>query len=70
MKYVQAKGLDLSAFALGTVQLGMQYGLGEDSAKPSEEKAFSMLDAAMELGINSGRLQARACPGWWIRSAR
>ena len=53
MKYVNAKGLDLSAFALGTVQLGMQYGLGEDSAKPSEEKAFSMLDAAMELGVNT-----------------
>lgn len=53
MKYVNAKGLNLSAFALGTVQLGMQYGLGEDSAKPSEEKSFSMLDAAMALGINT-----------------
>ena len=53
MKYVNAKGLGLSAFALGTVQLGMQYGLGEDSAKPSEEKSFAMLDAAMALGINT-----------------
>lgn len=53
MKYVNTKGLNLSAFALGTVQLGMQYGLGEDSAKPSEEKSFAMLDAAMELGINT-----------------
>lgn len=53
MKYVKAKALDLSAFALGTVQLGMQYGLAEDSVKPTEEKAFSMLDKAMELGINT-----------------
>ena len=53
MKYVQAKGLNLSAFALGTVQLGMQYGLGEDSGKPSEEKSFAMLDKAMDLGINT-----------------
>ena len=46
MKYVNAKGLDLSAFALGTVQLGMQYGLGEDSAKPSEEKSLTIAIAS------------------------
>ena len=40
MKYVQAKGLNLSAFALGTVQLGIEYGLGEHSAKPTEEAAL------------------------------
>ena len=36
MKYVQAKGLNLSAFALGTVQLGLTYGLGEHAEKPTE----------------------------------
>lgn len=53
MKYVNSHGVNLSAFSLGTVQLGMTYGLGEDRAKPSEEKAFSILDKAMELGVNN-----------------
>ena len=53
MKYVQAKGLNLSAFALGTVQLGIEYGLGEHSAKPTEEAAFAILDKAVDLGINT-----------------
>lgn len=53
MKYVTAKGQKMSVFSLGTVQLGLNYGLGEDSAKPSEEKAFQILDRAMELGIDN-----------------
>lgn len=53
MKYVEAKGLNLSAFALGTVQLGTAYGLGEYSAKPTEEAAFEILDRAVELGVNT-----------------
>ena len=53
MKYVQAKGLDLSVFSLGTVQLGMTYGLGKDKEKPSEEVAFAILDTAMDNGINN-----------------
>lgn len=53
MKYVQAKGLDLSAFALGTVQLGLTYGLGEHSEKPTEEAAFAILDRAVDLGVNT-----------------
>ena len=53
MKYVQAKGLNLSAFALGTVQLGLTYGLGEHSEKPTEEAAFAILDRAVDLGVNT-----------------
>lgn len=53
MRYVQAKGLNLSAFALGTVQLGMTYGIGEHREKPTEEAAFAILDKAMELGVNT-----------------
>ena len=51
MKYIHTKGLDLSRFMLGTVQLGMEYGLGSDRAKPSSEKAFAMLDQAAALGV-------------------
>ncbi len=52
MKYVQTHGLNLSVFQLGTVQLGMEYGLGEKN-KPSEERSFAILDRAMELGVNT-----------------
>lgn len=53
MKYVKAKGLNLSSFALGTVQLGLTYGLGEHSEKPTEEAAFEILDRAVDLGVNT-----------------
>ena len=54
MKYTTHKDLTLSRFSLGTVQLGKPYGLGEASLeKTSEEKAFSILDTAMENGINN-----------------
>lgn len=53
MKYFELNGKKLSSFQLGTVQLGMKYGLGVDCDKPSEETAFKMLDRAMELGVNN-----------------
>lgn len=53
MKYIETHGLKLSSFMLGAVQLGMEYGLSEDKAKPSQEKAFQILDRAMELGVNT-----------------
>ncbi len=53
MKYVSKKGLDMSVFSLGTVQLGMDYGFGEFSTKPKKEFAFSLLDRAIERGVNN-----------------
>ena len=53
MKYINRNGINLSRFQLGTVQLGMTYGLGEDREKPSEEKALALLDRAAALGINT-----------------
>lgn len=52
MKYVESKGLNISAFSLGTVQLGMNYGLGEYTQKPEKSYAFELLDKALELGVN------------------
>ena len=52
MKYVKQKDLDISVFSLGTVQLGMDYGLGDHTAKPSKEYAFSILDEAINKGVN------------------
>ena len=53
MKYVKFRDLDLSLFQLGTVQLGMDYGLGDYTAKPKKEYAFAILDKAMENGVNT-----------------
>ena len=52
MKYIESHGIRLSKLQLGTVQLGMTYGLGEDKAKPSEEKAIGILERAMELAAD------------------
>lgn len=52
MKYVKGLGTNISVFSLGTVQLGMDYGITENPAKPSEEYAFSILDKALEKGVN------------------
>lgn len=75
MKYIEAKGQKLSAFSLGTVQLGMTYGLGADKEKPSEETAFSILDTAMENGIDNldtanNYGDSEAVIGRWLQKRR
>ena len=46
-------GEEVSKFTLGTVQLGLDYGMANAVGKPSEEQAFGILDAAFEAGVNS-----------------
>jgi len=53
MQYISKGDITLSRFSLGTVQLGMAYGLSGHNAAPSEEKAFEILDQAMEIGVNN-----------------
>ncbi len=53
MKYITARGQNLARFQLGTVQLGMTYGLSSNNEKPSEEAAFELLDKSMELGVDN-----------------
>lgn len=43
----------LSAMTIGTVQLGMNYGIANQGGKPDEEKSFAMLRTAFENGITS-----------------
>jgi len=38
--------------ALGTVQFGLDYGINNSAGKPSQEKAFAILDRAYQLGID------------------
>lgn len=52
MKTENLKGLDISALSLGTVQLGLDYGINNAAGKPSEEKAFELLQTACEGGIS------------------
>lgn len=53
MKHVNVKGMDMSVFTLGTVQLGMDYSLGEHTQKPPKEVAFALLDRAVACGVNT-----------------
>jgi 1-deoxyxylulose-5-phosphate synthase len=47
-------GLQVSALALGTVELGLDYGIEECGAfgRPSEAAAISLVHAALDAGIN------------------
>ncbi|MBE6563302.1 MAG: aldo/keto reductase [Ruminococcaceae bacterium] len=53
MKYINVAGHRLSAMSLGTVQLGMNYGIANTGGQPDEAQSFDMLDAAFECGITS-----------------
>lgn len=53
MKCVDLGGKQLSAMTIGTVQLGMNYGIANDAGQPDEEKSFAMLRAAFENGITA-----------------
>jgi aryl-alcohol dehydrogenase-like predicted oxidoreductase len=41
----------ISAMTLGTVQLGMNYGIANDAGKPDEQKSFAILRSALEGGV-------------------
>ena len=45
--------MNISPMTLGTVQLGMNYGIANDAGKPSEEKSFSILRSALEGGVTA-----------------
>lgn len=44
---------NFSPMTLGTVQLGMNYGIANDAGKPSLEKSFSILETALKSGITT-----------------
>ena len=53
MDYRKIKDLDVSLFTLGTVQLGIDYGMVGSTKKPTQDAAFAVLDAAAKLGVNT-----------------
>ena len=52
MKTVSIKGLDISVLSLGTVQLGLNYGINNSDGKPSQKASNAILDCAIDHGIN------------------
>lgn len=43
--------MEISRIALGTVQLGMSYGISNTNGQPSQSMVFSILDYALEQGV-------------------
>ena len=62
-----------SKLVLGTVELGMRYGLNNTNGQPSIEESFAILDAALEDGIDTFDTayaygSAEDVLGQWLRS--
>ena len=53
MKNTIVLGKKLPVMSIGTVQLGMNYGIANEGGKPDEEKSFAMLRTAFENGAAS-----------------
>lgn len=53
MKYTEVSGQKISQFSLGTVQLGLNYGVANNVGKPSREQAHKLLRCAVESGVTS-----------------
>ena len=53
MEYVNSRGLKISKMMLGTVQLGLDYGINNSQGKPTLEKAHGILEEAINGGINA-----------------
>lgn len=53
MEKVNVFGNKISKITLGTVQLGLNYGINNQEGKPTTKKAFNILKTANDLGITS-----------------
>lgn len=73
MKYNCVQDVKLSLFSLGTVQLGMNYGVNNATGKPDREQAIEILNAAAAQGVNSldtsiGYGDSELIIGDWLRT--
>lgn len=53
MKILHKKGFALTPLTLGTVQLGLNYGIANVLGKPDQAKSFALLRRSEQLGVNS-----------------
>ena len=51
MKYFEWRGEKVSQFVLGAAQLGMSYGIANQTGQPNKIEAFSILDEAAKNGV-------------------
>ena len=52
MKYFEKHGLKLSQMTLGTVQLGLPYGINNTAGQPDTTESFRMLQTAYQGGVS------------------
>lgn len=52
MEYTYQKGLKISKMSLGTVQLGLDYGINNENGMPEEKASHEILKTAIDGGIN------------------
>ncbi|MBD2848282.1 aldo/keto reductase [Paenibacillus sp. IB182496] len=52
MQTIMSNGLRISRMTLGTVQLGLPYGVANRTGKPDERQSAEMLEAALAGGVN------------------
>ena len=53
MRFTEKNGYKISALTLGTVQLGLAYGVNNDKGMPTYEESASVLRTALDAGIVS-----------------
>jgi aryl-alcohol dehydrogenase-like predicted oxidoreductase len=53
MKYTKIANRKVSAMSLGTVQLGLDYGIANVEGKPGREKGFAIIKAALDNGVTA-----------------
>lgn len=53
MQYAEKNGIKISKMTLGTVQLGLKYGVNNSSGMPTEKESFDILDAAYSGGVTA-----------------
>jgi aryl-alcohol dehydrogenase-like predicted oxidoreductase len=53
MRYNKLQNYTISNLILGTVALGLEYGISNESGLPSAEQSFAVLDTARKAGINA-----------------
>ena len=53
MKTIRLNGKELSQITMGTVQLGMNYGIANNLGQPDAKHSFDMLSCALKNGITS-----------------
>lgn len=53
MEYSNIHGYKISKLTLGTVALGMDYGISNDKEKPDRSHSFGIISSALKAGINT-----------------